>query len=283
MNPTIQSALLKIYRRVGDMGILSNGPGRWLFEATYLTYKSLEAGPVDRLASYVTPGSWVIDVGANIGFFTRRFARWVGKSGGRVLAIEPEDHNLERLKYWLGRNHLGDRVEVLPVAAAERDGTLFLAINPHHPGDHHLAKSGVPVRVTTLDTLIRERDGPSVSLIKIDVQGAEHRVLMGATEILRRDHPALFVEMDERRLQENGSSVIGVAAFLGTFGYSPFRMDRSGAAPVRDLATEAACWRGRDSYGDILFLPQTPDSSLSSGSSPAACSFAVRESRPPNP
>jgi len=112
------------------------------------------------------------------------------------------------------------------------------------------------VRAAALDTLIGERGWPVVSLIKIDVQGAEHRVLVGAAEILRRGHPALFVEMDERRLKENGSCVGDVAAYLETFGYQPFRLGRSGAEPIRDLATEAEGWRQKGGYADVLFLTQ---------------------------
>jgi FkbM family methyltransferase len=256
MNSGIQNSLLWIYARIRDTGILSTGPGRRLFEWSYLAYKSFEAGPVDRLATFIHPGTLVIDVGANIGFFTHRFARWVGDAGGRALAIEPEEHNIRRLHELVRRRGFQNRVEVLHLAAAERDGTLFLAVNPDHPGDHHLAASGVPVRAAALDTLIGERGWPVVSLIKIDVQGAEHRVLLGAAEILRRGHPALFVEMDERRLKENGSCVGAVAAYLETFGYQPFRLGRSGAEPIRDLATEAEGWRQKGGYADVLFLTQ---------------------------
>ena len=55
-----------------------------------------EAGPIDRLQEFVPSGSLVIDVGANVGFFSLRFAKWVGK-GGKVISIEPEDRNYNRL------------------------------------------------------------------------------------------------------------------------------------------------------------------------------------------
>lgn len=253
MNIGIQNALLWLYARIGATRFLSTGAGRSLFERAYLAYKSFEAGPVDRLAVFVRPGTLVVDVGANIGFFTRRFARWVS-DGGRVLAIEPESGNFERLVELVKTKGLHDQVEALHMAAAECDGTLFLSVNPHHPGDHHLAASGVPVQAAALDTLLRERDWPPVSLIKIDVQGAEYRVLLGAAEVLARWHPTLFVELDEQRLNDYGSSALSVAAFLGTFGYRPFRLSGDGPAPEPDLALEAEKWRARGGYADMLFL-----------------------------
>jgi hypothetical protein len=60
----------------------------------YLVQKQyFEAGPIDRLREFVPAGSLVIDVGTNVGFFSLRFASWVGDCG-KVVAIEPEDRRL---------------------------------------------------------------------------------------------------------------------------------------------------------------------------------------------
>ena len=51
------------------------------FLVTYSVYKAwIEAGPVDRLKEFVAPGSTVVDIGANVGFFTLKFADWTGES-----------------------------------------------------------------------------------------------------------------------------------------------------------------------------------------------------------
>jgi len=60
-------------------------------------------------------------------------------------------------------------VETFRVAAAETVGDGLLEINPMHPGDHKLGTSGVPVAITTIDTLLAGRGWPEVSLFKIDV------------------------------------------------------------------------------------------------------------------
>ena len=69
---------------------------RSVFEACYEIYKRLIEAP-HALRAHVQPGTIVVDVGANVGFFTRYFAEWTG-ADGRVLAIEPEQQNFERLK-----------------------------------------------------------------------------------------------------------------------------------------------------------------------------------------
>src|SRR3977135_2308144 len=68
-----------------------------IFLTFYAIYKQrFEAGPIDRLRDFVPSGSLVIDVGANVGFFSLRFAKWVG-DGGKVISVEPEDRNYNAL------------------------------------------------------------------------------------------------------------------------------------------------------------------------------------------
>ena len=176
----LQTGLIGLYRLVKATGGLDTAPGRRIFEASYLFYKDrFEAGPIRMLRPYVRPKTIVIDIGANIGYFTRRFATWVSQ-GGRVVAVEPESLNFARLQHAVATAGLRDVVETVQAAVAERAGEGFLEINPGHPGDHRLGTTGLPVAMTTVDDLLASRDWPEVSLIKIDVQGAEARVLAGA-------------------------------------------------------------------------------------------------------
>jgi hypothetical protein len=87
---TVQAGLLACYRVVTATGVLNTAWGRTLFETTYWLYKRhYETGSIMSLQKWVKPGTVVIDVGANIGYFTLPFASWV-RDGGKVLAIEPE-------------------------------------------------------------------------------------------------------------------------------------------------------------------------------------------------
>src|ERR1044072_2917763 len=97
ISTTLQSCCLGLYRVSKGSGLLSTGWGSSLFEWAYHAYKRyLEARETRVLGGFVEPGSVVIDVGANIGFFTRFFAERVSE-GGKVIAIEPEESNYQRL------------------------------------------------------------------------------------------------------------------------------------------------------------------------------------------
>src|SRR5258708_40379671 len=82
----LQRILLALYGAVSRTGLLSTRVGRRVFASAYDLYKSRwEAAEIMALRKFVDPGTAIIDVGANIGFFTRRFAEWV-RPGGIVIA-----------------------------------------------------------------------------------------------------------------------------------------------------------------------------------------------------
>lgn len=248
----LQGALLGLYRRARQSRFLRTKAGRQLFERAYLAYKIvLEAGPVTRLKPYATQNSWAIDVGANIGMFTTRFATWVG-AGGRVVAIEPEAENFASLQRRLTRAGVDRRVIAVPAVAAEAPGSLNLEINPDHPGDHRIGTTGVPTAAVTLDSIWSEHQCPPVSLIKIDVQGAEMRVLRGATGIIKQYRPALFIEIDDGALRRQNATADELVSWLDHAGYRPFRLRRFGAP--QPISSEGL---GRDRYEDVLFLARS--------------------------
>ncbi|HLY58262.1 MAG TPA: FkbM family methyltransferase [Stellaceae bacterium] len=254
----LQGVLLSLFATVRRTGVLDSRPGRWAFENSYELYKRLiEAGEIDRLAPFIPPGSLAIDVGANVGFFTTRFARWVGPQGA-VIAIEPEAVNFARLRRRIDGEKLADRVECLEAAACEAEGTVLLEINPDHPGDHKLGASGVPIRAVALDDLVAARGWPAVSLIKIDVQGAELRVLAGVHAVIERFHPAMFIEVDDGALRRLGGSAASLIETMASFGYRAHRLGREGVSPPLPEEALAALSGADAGYTDLLFLPAPP-------------------------
>ncbi len=250
----LQTLLLGLYGLVRKSGFLSTSSGRWLFETSYEIYKEmLEAGEVKHLAAYVKPGSTVIDVGANVGFFTKRFAKWTGR-GGRVIAVEAEELNFQRLLRRVEKEGLTGQVEPLQAAVAEQAGTLMLQLNPDHPGDHKLGEDGVPVEAVTLDGLVETRGWPDVSFIKIDVQGAEMRVFAGAEELFKRMKPALFVEVDDAHLKAQGTSAAELIKHLMALGYAPHRVEKQGVSDAMSAEDALALVSTPGSYTDFLFL-----------------------------
>jgi FkbM family methyltransferase len=251
----IRDAAVKLFGLVAKLGLQRLPLFNRAFLALYAIYKEhFEAGPIDRLEEFVPAGSLVIDVGANVGFFTLRFARWVGDRG-KVLAIEPEDRNYASLLAAIEREGFSGRVEPLKAVAAATPGEIFLEINPVHPADHKISRdgTGLPVHAVTLDRLVLDKAGLRPALVKIDVQGAEMMVLKGAAGLLGSAQPALFIELDEAALNRFGSSITAILDHLLGYGYEPYWLARTGA-PRKTNPTEIHAAAGRSGYVDVLFL-----------------------------
>jgi len=244
------------YRIVRSTGFLSTALGLWLSEIAYLCYKTIFELSVDHLRLLVRPGSTIVDVGANVGFFTLKFSRWVSE-GGRVLAIEPEPLNVDALKRAVARSG-SSNVDVIQAAAAEKEGELFLSFNPHNPADHRLAKQGIAIRAVTIDGLMKDLGWPVVSLIKVDVQGAEPRTLAGAQETITRFKPAIFIEIDDKALHEAGYTADHLIESLRTQGYKMYGAEKD--ALIMPLSNEDSRLRRRAmGYADFIFIYEQPN------------------------
>jgi FkbM family methyltransferase len=257
MRRLLQDALLALYRAVFAQGLLKFGWGRRLFFGLYDIYKEwLEAGEIDLLRVWIPSGGTVVDVGSNVGFFALRFAEWVG-SHGRVVAIEPEQKNYEELTRRLAARGYASRVVPYHAVADRVSGQVMLDVNPDHPGDHKIGTQGIPVQARKLDELVSDLPRP-VCLIKIDVQGAEQRVLEGATEILRMDKPALFIEIDPRGLQRFDTTTDRLFDYLAGFGYLPHQVTSTGAVALTAEVLDRAL--SQTGYTDVLFLHESSGS-----------------------
>jgi FkbM family methyltransferase len=227
---------------------------RHAFHAAYEFYKlRIEAESVDGLRGFVPDGSLVVDVGANIGFFTLRFAEWVG-ADGRVIAIEPDIENFDVLGRRLARSGLAARVDCHQAVAAAGPGPLKLRRNEGHPGDHRISTDGegLEVRAETIDRVVAPHAGLPIALVKIDVQGAEMLVLEGSRRTLDKG-PALFIEIDRGGLREFGASPEAIVKFLEPFGYRMHELARDGSTHLLDEG-QLGAMLDRGGYVDVLFL-----------------------------
>lgn len=167
------------------------------------TEGGFEQGELEATFRLAKPGTSAFDVGANVGLFTVVMSRAVGPSG-RVLAIEPVADTARHLRQNLERNKCMN-VDVIQGAAAAAPGDipLYLTDDPalHSAGGEPLA--GHPMIQTinatayTLDELWISSGRPAVSLVKIDVEGAEQAVLLGALQMIEHCRPALIIEVND--------------------------------------------------------------------------------------
>jgi FkbM family methyltransferase len=203
-------------------------------------------------------GMTVVDVGANLGYFTLLAARLVGP-GGRGVALEPNSENCRLLLSSLRRSGVSN-VELLPVAADQAPGWAYYSTHVGSNGGlidddgDLLARFGVVVPTFRLDDLV---DG-SVGLLKMDVEGAEGRVVAGATRIIEQDRPIITTELKEEMLQRVSSrSVADYLGYFGDLGYQPSLLDKQSGAekPYASVTELLDDWSDTDELRDVLLLP----------------------------
>lgn len=165
-----------------------------------------EPSTVRAIRAAIGEGDQVLDVGANIGFFSTLLSRWVG-DGGRVLAVEPEVENRGMLRGNLESNGCRN-VTICECAVGATPGIAEFSIDAAtgatgrlgaEPTASELAVGTgkvqvVETRVETLDSLC-EVYQVTPSFVKIDIEGDEIKALEGATRILRTARPVIVSEL----------------------------------------------------------------------------------------
>src|ERR1043166_1571170 len=157
----------------------------------------------------IAPGMVVIDVGANIGYFSLLASKLVGTTGS-VHAFEPDPVNCRLLRKNVRLNRASN-IKVIQTALSDSDAPVSLFLNSDNKGDHRIwnnddeSRKRIHVSATTLDQYLK-KTGKTPSFIKIDVQGAEGRVLEGMKETLARSGPThLILEFWPEALRKCGT------------------------------------------------------------------------------
>lgn len=143
----------------------------------------------------IKKGDVVVDIGANIGYFTLIFARLVG-DGGKVYAFEPDPVNFALLKKNVEINGYKN-VVLIQKAVSNYDGVLKLYLSDKNPQDHriydwHDGRKFVEAQAVRLDEYFKNYAG-KIDFIKIDTQGVEGAVIEGAMAILQNNRDVKMV------------------------------------------------------------------------------------------
>ena len=144
-------------------------------------------------------GATFIDIGANIGWFSLLGALIVGPSG-HVVAVEPNPRNVALLRESVKDNGF-ENIDILPVALAERPGVAALETDgsngrviPIDGPPPETVEASFVVATYPLDELLNDVGTSRVDVMKIDVEGAEPLVLLGATKTISQNRPLLISE-----------------------------------------------------------------------------------------
>jgi len=163
---------------------------------------------IHLLAELVDPGRSAADVGAFLGAYTFFLARRCR----HVYAFEPQ---VECARFL--RRAYGPQVTVYDCALAERAGSACLAGDCAEDQSAKLVSGndGKAVQVKTLD----EFEIDDLGFLKIDAEGAEHRILQGASATIQRCKPTLLVEIEQRHTDKDINEIFRYVIDLGYRGY----------------------------------------------------------------
>ena len=182
-------------------------------------------------------GGTIIDVGANIGSFTIEGSLVVGPTG-QVISIEPAPSHFRTLRanvllngftnVSLFETALGDSVGQATLKLPKRGNLGSFTLGDIQATETHTVALG------TLDDLMRSKDIKSIDLIKMDIEGAEYRALLGASSTLERYRPVLIIELNEYALSLNGASTGDVKRLLHEAGYRGWLIERNQTKPITE-------------------------------------------------
>ena len=198
---------------------------------------------IKLLRLFIDPSLLAIDVGGHVGRYTHALL----KLGCRVMTFEANPRSADDLKRMYGQD-----ADIVWAAVSSASGRITVKI-PEVPGLATVERlndlNGVPadqveVPCVTLDEKVNE----PVGFIKIDVEGHELAVLQGAMDILRRYHPVILLEAEERH---RTNAVQSICDLLLPLGYCGFMLDGGRLSGISNFDTVRDQHVPPDAIGDL--------------------------------
>lgn len=168
--------------------------GHTMFLDSEDTLKLADSGIFDPLETElfnaeIKKNDVVLDIGANIGYYTLIAAKLVGENGV-VFAFEPEPTNFALLKRNVEINGYKN-VILVQKAVSNKTGKVKLYLSERNLGDHRIYNSqdgrqSIEIEAIRLDDYFKDYNG-KIDFIKMDVQGSEGGVFQGGSRVLKKN------------------------------------------------------------------------------------------------
>jgi FkbM family methyltransferase len=218
-----------------------------MYRVLYPAFKRRQdAVEIAWMRRLIRPGNVVLDIGANIGFYTVLFSELVGATGG-VHAFEPDRINFERLSKITGRK---SNVTLVPKAVSDQTGSLLIYTSPDLNVDHRTYRVERYQAVTTVEAVsIDDYVGGrfQADLVKMDIQGYELSALRGMEKTIAAN-PAIviFSEFWPHGLRQAGGSACLAYDYIRSLDLQVWLPERG---KLR-LANQSAMTQFRESESD---------------------------------
>jgi len=211
------------------------------------------------IKTQIKEGDTVLDIGANVGYFTLKFARLVGPTG-RVYAFEPDPTNFAILQKNIAANGYTNVVlENKAVSNVSGPIQLYLSDNA---ADHRIydskeatVRQTIPIDAVRLDDYFRDRS-EKIDFIKIDTQGADYAVVKGASRLLNVNrHIKITSEFWPYGLEKMGIPPRAFVSLLRNQGFQVYDLS------AQDIGAPADAFK--PVIADNLLKAYTPECGVS--------------------
>jgi len=199
-----------------------------LYKPLYFFYKRFsDRKHIKYIRSVIKPGMCVLDIGANIGFYSLIFSKITGPKG-MVYAFEPDKTNYLRLA---DNTKHKNNVTCINKAVSNFTGVVNLYISNELNVDHHTYNDGeeresIEVSCVSTDDFMKDKTLPS--FIKIDIQGYDYFAVQGMTEIISKSTDlVIFGEFSPYGLKKSGASPQEYYNFLVNNGLAVTFLDKT--------------------------------------------------------
>ena len=219
-------------------------------------FREYEPDETNYLNLNLKPEDICFDIGGNVGFFSMLMAKRA--SGGMVHVFEPIALNAALIRTNAELNGFGNLVINNIAVGAQKDSVTFSisidsAYSSMHPTGRIAEEKSIVVPVETIDDYLAIHSIPRIDIMKVDVEGAEARVIEGAAKILQDEacRPRIvLLELFDTNLVPFNTDVLEVVARMVSFGYSAKVLSGVGAKIVPftpDMANK---------FYNIIFVPR---------------------------
>lgn len=190
-------------------------------------YGIYEPYTTELLKQFIQKGDIVLDIGANIGYYSLIFSRLVGK-GGKVYAFEPDSVNFSLLKKNIETNEMTN-VIAEQKAVTDKTGKTRLFLSLIHKGMHRIAPhkdlKSIEIDTIRLDDFFCDKD-KKVNFIKIDIEGAEPAAFNGMHKVLETNkNIKIITEFNPVVLTDSGFCAQELLDLLVKLGFKFYCID----------------------------------------------------------
>ena len=197
-----------------------------------------ESNETKFLKKIIKPGQTVLDVGANMGWYSIHFSKWVGQSG-KIFAFEPVPEIYEELTSNINLNFC-QNIIVFNCALGNQNESVLFNVSDFEGGSGASSenlKFGKEIKVSKrkLDDVMNEHNLDNIDFLKIDIEGGELNMLKGAEKLIEKYKPKLLLEIVDIHCDRFQYLPEDVCNFLFNKGYDGFYIGNEHSKKLNDI------------------------------------------------